>query len=207
MTNPLPSWELFRAEHDLLDSAHRGLQLQLIPAWVRQGDRALSERIESSAYGETPLDLIEKLLDILAPRPGELFVDLGCGAGNVCSAVLARGLRALGIERNPQLARAARAYLAEAPPDRWEFREADFLESPWSQAHLAYATTTRFPDSVLQGIAQRAEESPHLRAVACLGRAIPLSWPQRDLGEHLVRWNPLENYRWERLYLYSRGDE
>lgn len=205
MDEPVFDWERFRAEHNLLEAAQSGLQLHLIPSWVRQGgDRSFAERVESSAYGETPPDLLEKLLDILAPRPGELFVDLGCGAGNVCAAVLARGIRVLGIERNPELAKAARAYLGAAPADRWEFREADFLDTDWSHANLAYATTTRFPDSLLETLAERLERAPHLRAIAGLGRPFPLGWTRRDLGEHLVRWNPGGDYRWEHLYLHCR---
>jgi SAM-dependent methyltransferase len=203
------NWDSFRSEHDLLEASHRGLQRELIPVWFREARGpgagiSFSDRIDASAYGETPPYVVEALLDIMQPGPEELFVDLGCGAGNVCAAVLARGARALGIERNPELARAARAFMAEAPAERWELREADFLETDWSAAHLAYATTLRFPPAVLQAVAERAEASPHLRAIAGLGRRLPLSWPEQDLGYRFVRWNPGEDYRTEQLYLYSR---
>lgn len=207
---PPSNWEEFRAAQDLLEASHRGLQRELIPAWVKEarGPRSrmkFSDLVEASAYGETPPYVIEAVLDAMNPQPGELFVDLGCGAGNVCAAATARGAHALGIERNPELARAARAFLDGA--EHWEFREADFLETDWSQARLAYATTLRFPDSVLQSIAELAEASPGLRAVACLGRPLPLAWSVQGLGYRFVRWNPGEDYRTEELYLYSRPRE
>ena len=179
----------------------------MIPAWVRHGEEArakiaFGDRAQACAYGETPPYLIEALLDRLAPGPDELFVDLGCGAGNVCAAVLARGAKVLGIELNPELARAARSFLRTAPPDRCKFLEADFLEVDWGQANLAYATTLRFPDSLLQAIAHRAEQAAHLRAFAVLGQPLPLSWSVLEHSERLVCWNPGENPRWETLYLH-----
>lgn len=204
-----PDWEAFRAQRNLLEASHRGLQQQLIPAWVRQtgsprARQRFSDRVQACAYGETPAYLVEAVLDLLAPAPDELFVDLGCGAGNVCAAALARGARVLGIEQNPELAGAARGFLATAPVARWRLVEGDLLENSWSDANLAYATTVRFPNSLLQAIADRAEQAPRLRAVVCLGRPLPLSWATRELGERLVCWNPGENHRWEPLFWYGR---
>ena len=182
----------------------------MIPAWVRQPEDAetalsFADRAQASAYGETPAYLIEALLDRLAPGPDELFVDLGCGAGNVCAAVLARGARVLGVEVNPELANAARIFLGGAPPGRCRIQEADFLHVDWSQAHLAYATTARFPDSLLQAITDRAEQAAKFRAFAVLGQPLALSWPVQERFECLVCWNPGENPRWEMLYLYLRS--
>lgn len=202
-------WRAFGAGRDLLRASQRGLHDQMIPAWVRHpedADAALSfaDRAQASAYGETPACLIEALLDRLAPGPDELFVDLGCGAGNVCAAVLARGARVLGIEVNPELASAARIFLGGTPPDRCRIQEADFLKVDWSQAHLAYATTARFPDTLLQALTARVEQATLIRAFAALGQPLPLSWPVQERFERLVCWNPGENPRWEMLYLYLR---
>ncbi len=216
--NPLPpvadwqsDWRAFLAGGSLSEASQQGLQEQMIPAWVRRPEETLlgfsfADRAQASAYGETPPYLIEAILDRLAPQPDELFVDLGCGGGNVCAAVLARGARVLGIEANPELANAARAFLRNAPPDRCQFLEADFLQADWSPAHIAYATTARFPDSLLRAIADRAEQAVHLRAFAALGRPLPMDWPVQEQFERLVCWNPGENPRWEQLYLYHRQD-
>ncbi len=168
--------------------------------------KSLPDRIESSAYGETPPIVIGAMLDALAVERDELFVDLGCGGGNVCLAALRRQARVLGIERNPELIKAARAFL----PEKWaplELRCADFLETDWSEAEVAYTTSTRFPDSVLEALARRTEEAPWLRALACLGRPLALgdSWRQEMRGEWPVIWNPGEEVQQEPLFLYCRS--
>lgn len=204
-----PDWEDFRAGCDLLEASHRGLQHRLIPTWVRETgtprarDR-FSDRVQACAYGETPPYLVQVVLDLLAPGPDDLFVDLGCGGGNVCAAALARGARVLGIEQNPELAAACRRYLDSAPAQQWELREEDFLVSDWSAATLAYTTSTRFPDTLLQALARRVEHAAGLRALVALGRPLPLAWSCRELGERVVCWNPGENPRWEPLYLYRK---
>ncbi|MEU8132162.1 methyltransferase domain-containing protein [Streptodolium elevatio] len=51
----------------------------------------------------------QRLLALAAPRPGEIVVDLGCGAGPTLSALAlaAPGARLLGIDRSEQSLRAA----------------------------------------------------------------------------------------------------
>jgi SAM-dependent methyltransferase len=206
------AWKEFRAAHDLLEASHRGLQRTLIPNWLSQ-PKALSERIDSSAYGETPPELIEMIVDALAPAAGELFVDLGCGGGNVCWAVLARGARVLGIERNPELVAAAQAFFGSRAPgfgdDTVELRCADFLETDWSTARTAYSTTARFSAATLARLAQRAELALGLRAIACLGRPLPLAdpWSLQSLGRWPIVWNPGEATLCEPLWLYRRASE
>jgi SAM-dependent methyltransferase len=198
-------WEEFRGENDLLGASHRGLQCQLIGEWMRES-KILPDRIESSAYGETPPIVMGAMLDALAVEFDELFVDLGCGGGNVCAAALRRQARVLGIERNPELIKAARAFLIE----KWaplELRCADFLETDWSEAEVAYTASTRFPDSVLEALARRAEAAPRLRAMACLGRPLVLggSWREEIHGEWPVVWNPGEEVQQEPLFVYFRS--
>src|SRR3989344_8091828 len=43
-------------------------------------------------------------LDLLDLKPGQVFVDLGCGDGRLLELAAARGLRAVGYELNPFLA-------------------------------------------------------------------------------------------------------
>lgn len=43
-------------------------------------------------------------LDLLDLKPGQMFVDLGCGDGRLLSLAAARGLKAVGYELNPFLA-------------------------------------------------------------------------------------------------------
>ncbi len=56
------------------------------------------------------------LLDVLEPKPGRLYLDLGCGEGRVMRVVDAAGARAHGLDANHTLAlRAGRAFVAHLP--------------------------------------------------------------------------------------------
>ena len=59
-------------------------------------------------------DTVARALDLGAVRPGETFVDLGCGDGRVLVAAAARGARVTGVECDSDLAARARARLAGA---------------------------------------------------------------------------------------------
>ena len=49
------------------------------------------------------------VVDLLAPQPGELVLDLGCGDGVLTTEIAARGARVIGLERSPAMLEAARA--------------------------------------------------------------------------------------------------
>ncbi len=59
-------------------------------------------------------DLAASLVDLLAPRPGERILDLGCGDGRLSAAIAARGARVVGIDRSPAMVAAARERGIEA---------------------------------------------------------------------------------------------
>ena len=59
-------------------------------------------------------DLVERALDLAQLRPGERFVDLGCGDGSVLVAAAERGAVVRGVESDAELASLARKNLAEA---------------------------------------------------------------------------------------------
>lgn len=61
-------------------------------------------------YVPSPAILTEAALDMLALRPDDVFVDLGCGDGRVVEgAARRRVLRAVGVELDAELAQAAEA--------------------------------------------------------------------------------------------------
>ncbi len=70
----------------------------------------LAEIAADPAYEEvvTPL-----LLDLLAPEPDHLYLDLGCGEGRVMRRVATRGAQVAGVDLNLQLARRAGAAVAD----------------------------------------------------------------------------------------------
>ncbi len=51
----------------------------------------------------TPQDLVDKMLDIAGLRPGDYLIDLGSGDGRTVITAAKRGVRALGIEYNPNM--------------------------------------------------------------------------------------------------------
>lgn len=62
----------------------------------------------------TPRALLEPLLAVAGSRPGALVIDLGCGDGRLAIAAALAGCRAIGVERDPDLAERARAAASDA---------------------------------------------------------------------------------------------
>jgi SAM-dependent methyltransferase len=48
-------------------------------------------------------------LALLAPQPGELILDLGCGDGVLTSRIMAAGARVIGLDASPEMVEAARS--------------------------------------------------------------------------------------------------
>jgi len=51
----------------------------------------------------------DAVLQLLAPQPGELILDLGCGDGALTARIAAAGARVVGIDSSPEMVEAARA--------------------------------------------------------------------------------------------------
>ena len=56
--------------------------------------------------------LAKEVLDLLHPAPGELFLDCTLGGGGHAEAILERGAKVIGVDRDPRAVAAARARLA-----------------------------------------------------------------------------------------------
>jgi SAM-dependent methyltransferase len=59
----------------------------------------------------------EIVVDHLAPRTGEIVLDLGCGTGNAAMIAVGRGARVTGVDPSPRLLDVARATAAAAGLD------------------------------------------------------------------------------------------
>jgi len=70
--------------------------------------------MSSPLWAPTGSDRIERALDVARLRPGERFVDLGCGDGRVLLAAARRGADVTGIEIDRDRADRARGLLARA---------------------------------------------------------------------------------------------
>ncbi|MBI3666644.1 MAG: class I SAM-dependent methyltransferase [Acidobacteria bacterium] len=112
-------------------------------------------------------DLGEPLIELLAPRPGERVLDLGCGDGALTAKLAALGVNVVGVDAGADMVAAARTggldvRLMDAHALTFE-REFDAV---FSNAALHWM---RHPDAVLEGI--RRALKPGGRFVAEFGGA------------------------------------
>jgi precorrin-6B methylase 2 len=85
----------------------------------------------------TSQELVDKMLDMAKVTPQDYLIDLGSGDGRTVIAAARRGLRARGIEYNPDMVELATRKAAEAGLSaRATFTKADLFESDFSQAQV-----------------------------------------------------------------------
>lgn len=83
----------------------------------------------------TPQALVDKMLDIAKVTPKDYLIDLGSGDGRTVITAARRGIRALGIEYNPDMVELSKRNAAKAGiGDRASFVKADLFESDFSKA-------------------------------------------------------------------------
>lgn len=81
--------------------------------------------------------LVEKMLDLAKVTPKDYLIDLGSGDGRTVITAAKRGLKAHGIEYNPDMVTLAKQNAAEAGvAARATFAKADLFESDFSQAQV-----------------------------------------------------------------------
>src|SRR5688572_26687085 len=77
----------------------------------------------------TPQALVEKMLDMAKVTPQDFLMDLGSGDGRTVITAAKRGLRAQGIEYNPDMVALSQANAKkEGVSDRATFTKADIFE-------------------------------------------------------------------------------
>ena len=85
----------------------------------------------------TPQALVNKMLDMAQVTPADYLIDLGSGDGRTVITAAKRGLRAHGIEYNPDMvALATRNAATEGVSARATFAKADLFESDFSKAQV-----------------------------------------------------------------------
>jgi precorrin-6B methylase 2 len=83
----------------------------------------------------TPQALVDKMLDMANVTPQDYLIDLGSGDGRTVITAAKRGVRAMGIEYNPDMVElATRAAAAAGVSDKASFVKADIFESDYSKA-------------------------------------------------------------------------
>ena len=83
----------------------------------------------------TPQALVDKMLDIANATPSDYLIDLGSGDGRTVITAAKRGLKAHGIEYNPDMVELSKRHAAEeGVSDKATFAKADLYESDFSKA-------------------------------------------------------------------------
>lgn len=83
----------------------------------------------------TPQALVDKMLAMARVTPNDYLIDLGSGDGRTVITAAKRGVRALGIEYNPDMVELSkRNAQKEGVTDRATFVKADLFESDFSKA-------------------------------------------------------------------------
>ena len=83
----------------------------------------------------TPPSLVDRMLDAADLAPGDYLIDLGSGDGRMVISAAKRGIRAHGIEFNPDMVQLSRrSARAEGVSERATFEEADIFEADFSRA-------------------------------------------------------------------------
>jgi hypothetical protein len=85
----------------------------------------------------TPQELVDKMLDMAKVTPKDYLIDLGSGDGRTVITAAKRGLRAHGIEYNPDMVELSKKNAAKAGvSDKATFAKADLFESDFSDAQV-----------------------------------------------------------------------
>ncbi len=83
----------------------------------------------------TPQALVDKMLDMAEATPDDFVIDLGSGDGRTVITAAKRGIRALGIEYNPDMVELSkRNAINEGVGNKATFMKADLFASDFSEA-------------------------------------------------------------------------
>ena len=113
----------------------------------------------------TPQALVDRMLDMAKVTPKDFLMDLGSGDGRTVITAAKRGVRALGIEYNPEMvALSKRNAEKEGVTARADFKKADLFETDFSQATVV--TMFLLPDINLKLRPKILEMRPGTRVVS-----------------------------------------
>ncbi len=83
----------------------------------------------------TPQSLVDRMLDVAKVTKDDFVIDLGSGDGRTVITAAKRGVKALGIEYNPEMVELSKRNAErEGVADRAEFVKADLFETDFSKA-------------------------------------------------------------------------
>jgi hypothetical protein len=108
-------------------------------AWAQPAAKAFEPQVgqpgKDVIWVPTPQALVDRMLDMAKATPADYLVDLGSGDGRTVITAAKRGIRAHGIEYNPDMVELANRNAAkEGAGDKATFVQGDIFESDFSQA-------------------------------------------------------------------------
>jgi hypothetical protein len=113
----------------------------------------------------TPQALVDRMLDMAKVTPADFVMDLGSGDGRTVITAAKRGVKALGIEYNPDMVELSKRNAEkEGVSARAEFRKADLFETDFSKATVV--TMFLLPDINLRLRPKILDMRPGTRVVS-----------------------------------------
>ena len=113
----------------------------------------------------TPQALVNKMLDMAKVTPADFLMDLGSGDGRTVITAAKRGLKAMGVEYNPDMvALSIKNAAAAGVSDKASFVKADIFETDFSKATVI--TLFLLPDLNLRLRPKLLEMEPGTRVVS-----------------------------------------
>lgn len=152
--------------------------------------------LENFIYGETPCVTVKTILENANCKPGDLFIDLGCGRGlAVFYAHYLKDLKAYGYEILPTFVRKARRIKQSLDLRRVKFFEKDILKADLSKACLVYVAGTTFTDEFISRLNDKLRQAP----AGCV--IVTLSYPLPEDDFCLFRQQVLY-FTWGKSHVY-----
>ena len=95
----------------------------------------------TTPYVQSPMEVVERMLWLAQPRPGEYLIDLGSGDGRIVIEAAKRyGARGLGVDLDPRLVRLATERAQEAGVGHLaKFEAKDLFDLDYGQADIVSA--------------------------------------------------------------------
>lgn len=174
---------------------YSGLNPQKISFEYRQSQGIKDDNF---IYGETLFTPFAELLYIAAPRAGDIFYDIGCGAGKTVFTVAALydELEIHGIEILPPLYETCERLLDQyhTLPGIYkstsiEFHQADFLEYDFSNGTLVFVNATCIDRMTWAKLVKRLERLPKGARVLVSTKTINSKlFEEQFIGTTLMSW-------------------